>query len=240
MNARLLLANATLFSHLARMTDNGLFKISYIRRMPKGYWGVFSHKGRLLGKYKTKGEAAARLRQIEFFKHKKASKDESVTYSSLMREINHNYGPDLLREFQQVFKKYFDQALLDGETKPDEIALQAGLKWYAALQKDDRKIASFVSLIKTADTELGSPEAVGLYLSNLIKFILRKISDKNRHKSIQNLRHKLFHLNENEISSKWMPPAASIGQSLVIVKHLLFGKDPRYIRQVLNSIVSNL
>jgi hypothetical protein len=35
-------------------------------------WCVYSNKGdRLLGRYRTKKEAEDRLRQVEFFKHKK-------------------------------------------------------------------------------------------------------------------------------------------------------------------------
>lgn len=42
-----------------------------IKKTPKGYV-VVSHKGKVLSKpYATKKEAEKRLRQIEYFKHKK-------------------------------------------------------------------------------------------------------------------------------------------------------------------------
>ena len=47
-----------------------LVKVAYIRKR-KGKWVVLSHKGKVLGTYKTKAEAEKRLRQIEFFKHNK-------------------------------------------------------------------------------------------------------------------------------------------------------------------------
>ena len=34
-------------------------------------WVVRSHKGRSLGKFKTRDEAEKRLRQVEYFKHNK-------------------------------------------------------------------------------------------------------------------------------------------------------------------------
>ncbi|HZZ98369.1 MAG TPA: hypothetical protein VFG51_00370 [Candidatus Saccharimonadia bacterium] len=41
-----------------------------IRKVKQGY-RVVSKKGRNLGTYKTKDEAKIRLRQVEYFKHKK-------------------------------------------------------------------------------------------------------------------------------------------------------------------------
>lgn len=48
----------------------GLQKISFIRKI-KGKWCVLSRKGQHLGCYDTKAKADKRLRQIEFWKHKK-------------------------------------------------------------------------------------------------------------------------------------------------------------------------
>jgi hypothetical protein len=43
------------------------------KRSADDVWCVYSEKGdRLLGRYKRKEDAENRLRQIEFFKHKKA------------------------------------------------------------------------------------------------------------------------------------------------------------------------
>ena len=41
------------------------------KRSADDVWCVYSEKGRLMGRYKTKKEAEKRLRQIEYFKHKK-------------------------------------------------------------------------------------------------------------------------------------------------------------------------
>lgn len=45
--------------------------VSYIKKTSEGKWGVFSHKGKSLGKYDTKKEAVKRLRQVEWFKNHK-------------------------------------------------------------------------------------------------------------------------------------------------------------------------
>lgn len=229
-----LAANALLFSTLAA---TGFDKISFIRKLPGSHWGVFSHKGKLLGKYPSRTQAEKRLRQIEYFKYHKASKEE--TYSSLTRSIKDKYSPEVLKEFRTIYKNTFDQALLDNETNPEDLSLQAVQQFLHELG-DDTAIASLsLSLVKQAD-ELGTPDAVGLYLSNLIRFIFRRISSLNRNKSINNIKRKILALDEYNIAVKKLPPAASIGQGLVIIKHLMFGKDPAYIRQVLNSIANHL
>ena len=44
------------------------------KRSADDMWCVYSEKGRLLGRYKTKKEAEKRLRQVEYFKHKRKKK----------------------------------------------------------------------------------------------------------------------------------------------------------------------
>jgi len=41
------------------------------KRDSNDVWCVYSEKGRLLGRAKTKEQAQKRLREVEFFKHKK-------------------------------------------------------------------------------------------------------------------------------------------------------------------------
>lgn len=49
--------------------NGGIEKVSFVRQVGDE-WEVLSHKGKILGKYKTKAEANKRLRQIEFWKNK--------------------------------------------------------------------------------------------------------------------------------------------------------------------------
>jgi hypothetical protein len=103
-------------------------KISIIKKLPNGKWRVVSRKGKNLGTFDTKDEAAQRLKQVEFFKHKKAaapvdlSQLEDLTYSSIMRELN-KQNKDLVLPFMQIFKKIFDKLVCKGESNPGEKAL---------------------------------------------------------------------------------------------------------------------
>lgn len=165
---------------------------------------------------------------------------EDVTYSSLMRTIKKEYSEDVLREFRQIYKDSFDSALLDEESDPESIALDAAIDFLNDYDDDLDKTSKVIEILKIADGKLGNPQDVGIYLADLIRFILRRIDPNSRAKTINNLKQKVLNLNEREIAAKKMPPGASIGQSLVIVKHLLFGKDPQYVREVLNNISQNL
>jgi len=51
-----------------------LFLLGVVRKTGSG-WAVFSKEGKKLSKeYKTKKEAKERLREIEYFKHKKGNR----------------------------------------------------------------------------------------------------------------------------------------------------------------------
>jgi len=200
----------------------GFTKVSVIKKI-KNKWKIFSEKGKELGSYDTKNEAVKRLKQIEYFKHKKAS---GITYSSIVRELFKNHDINTLEKFKEKYKEEFDKAYLNNEEHPEDIALDECLK---------------ILKIKTASAiEMGNPEYAGKYLADLIKFITSRISPENRQKSLNNLKRKIYYLNEYEIANKKMPVSSSLGQSITLLKNILLEQHPQYIRQVLNNVVKFL
>jgi len=228
-----LLIHSSLFEELCKTDAIGLSKIAIIKKIPKGYWGVYSKKGKLLGKFKTKAQAVKRLRQIEFFKHKKANiTNEEITYSSLIRQITAKFPPEILKQFKQIYKNVFDNALIEEESNPEELALQEALKFIDSLEDNLAKVASAI--------EMGDPSYAGKYIAEIIKFLMRRISRERREKSINGLKKKIYMLNEYNISNKKIPASASIGQAISLTKNILMMHSPNYVRAVLNSIVRNL
>lgn len=212
-----------------------LVKTAVIKKLPNGQWTVMSLKGKPLGKFKTKQEAVKRLRQIEYFKNhkkKKASKDNS--YSSVMRELRKSYDEDTINKFQHHFKTLFDQALLSGSSGPEDEVLEDAMRCITA-EDDMRAMKKMASAI-----DLGNPEYAGKYLSDVLKFVMRRISQEKRVKSLENLRKKIYYLNEYEMASKRVPASSAIGQSITLLKHILLEHDPKYIRTVLNSVVKHI
>jgi len=211
-----------------------LEKTAVVKKLPGGQWTVQSLKGKPLGKYKTKEDAVKRLRQIEYFKHhkkkrKKASKDES--YSSVMRDLRKSYDEETVKKFQREFKDRFDAAIAAGADDPEREVLEDALKC-VSFEDDKRAILKAASAI-----ELGNPEYAGKYLSDVLKFVMRRISPERRTKSLENLRKKVYYLNEYQMAAKRVPPSSAIGQSITLLKHILLEHDPKYIRSVLNSVV---
>ena len=221
-----------------------LIKVSYIRKIKDDYV-VFSNKGRSFGKYKTKEEAEKRLKQIEFFKflskqkHKKTasnnkeeklSNDEILSYSFLVREFN-KVDKKIAINFQKVFKKYFDIALIKKINEPQNFALFHAIKSLDPNPKLHKEASGI---------EMGDPVYAGKYLANIIKFLLQRIKPEKRSKSIENLKGKIYYINEYDIAKKKVPSSSSLGQSISLVKTVLLDHEPQYIRKVLNNIVKFL
>ena len=121
--------------------------------------------------------------------------------------------------------------------KPDSVAMQNAL----LLFNKKHKIKLSKDIVKNAAiSELGDSRLVGKYLSDIVKFIMTRISSEKRAKSLYGLKLKIYNLNENEISNKNLPASSAIGQSITLIKHVLFQHNPQYIREVLNNIVRNL
>lgn len=105
--------------------------------MPGGRYRVVSKKGKNLGEYDTREEAVERLRQVEFFKHKKATKVidlfalKELTYSAVMRELRKQCNEEIVFHFMQVFKKVFDSLLLMGNQAPDKEAMSVSLALFS-------------------------------------------------------------------------------------------------------------
>jgi len=228
-----------------------LIKISYIKKLPNGKYRVLSEKGKNFGTYDSKEAAEKRLKQIEMFKYinrykkiKKASDDridltdiEDFSLSAVMRKLNKQLSKDDILCFFKVYKEHFDVAITKELQKPEVLALTKAL---LDLNKV-KKIKIDKSIIKEAAiAELGDAAQVGQYLAGMIKFLMQRISLENRQKSINGLKQKLYILNESEIAGKKMPASSAIGQSITLVKHILFSHDSRYIREVINNIMRNL
>lgn len=229
-----------------------LVKISFIKKLPNGQYRVMSEKGRNMGTYDSEEKASLRLKQVEYFKHKGHKADDNFTkdkkeidltdiddfaYSAIVRKLRQKADKNQVMQFLQLFKKEFDKAIKKKLNKPEKVALQNSVIKFNKLCP----IKLPKKMIKNAAvSELGDSASVGKYLSDIVKFTISRISPENRGKSLENLKNKIYSLNENEIGNKNMPNGASIGQALVFVKHVLFGHGASYVREVLNNIVRNL
>jgi len=217
-------------------------KLAYVKKLPNGKWRVFSEKHKNLGTFDTQEEAKKRLKQIEYFKHKKAStidltQIDNFSLSAVLRDLRKQASKEQVLEFLKIYNDYFEDGVKQDIQQPEKVALSKTLidfnKLYPVKINKD--------LIKNAAiAELGNADDVGQYLANIIKFILKRISPESRQKSIFNLKNKLYYMDMNEIASKKMPASSAIGQSITLVKHILFSHNVNYVREVIKSIINNL
>lgn len=171
-----------------------------------------------------------------------------LSYSFIMRQLR-KLDPDRAREFQEHFKKAFDEAFLTGIDNVDDAALMQTIQ---EIELKPEELSSIEEpkaiatnreyrLYKLAQNSLGGDITItGRHVADIVKFLLRKISYVNRYHSMLKLREKIWNLDEYDMASKKSPPTASLGQSITFIKTLLNGKDPGYIRGVLSEIVRNL
>ena len=227
-----------------------LLKIAVIKKLPNGKYRVLSHKGKNLGTYTTETSAKKRLKQIEFFKHLDSNnvQDENnpvidltdvkeLSYSAFLRKLRQNAPKDCVKEFLILYNNEFNRSIKNELQKPEIVALQNSLVEF----NKKHKIKLNKDIVKNAAvTELGDPRLVGKYLSDIIKFTLTRISPEKRPHSLQNLKNKIYNLNQSEISYKKLPPSSAIGQSITFIKHVLFGHDLAYVKAVIANIVNNL
>lgn len=159
------------------------------------------------------------------------------SYSAIMREMRQKADKEQVRLFLTLFKKEFDGALKKKIQKPERVALQNALVKF----NKQHKVKCTKKLVKNAAvSELGEPTMVGQYLANIVRFTLNRLDPDKRALAVDKLKKKFYTFNAQEISQKNLPPTSSIGQSITFVKHVLFNQDPLYIREVINSLVSNL
>lgn len=228
--------------------QQSLVKFARIRKLPNGKYRVLSRKGKNLGTYNTEAQAVKRLRQVEYYKNQDKSKAkdsviidltsiDEFAYSAIMRKLRQEATPQQVRIFLKIFKDNFDKAVKEEKNAPEKIALQKSVISFGKLHK----IKLDKEMIKNAAiAELGNAELVGKYLSDIVKFILNRLPIEKRQHALDVLKQKFSTLNELDISSKSLPPAASYGQAITFVKHVLFNQDSKYVRSVLDSLVRSL
>jgi hypothetical protein len=227
-----------------------LITLAFIRKLPNGQYRVLSEKGKNLGTYDSKNEAKKRLHQIEYFKHKDdnsisdtdkkdvidLTKIEDLSLSAIMRKLN-KISKEKALKFLEIYKSQFDRAVKENLRQSEKIALQNTLIKFNKIHKIklDKKIIK-----NAAITELGHPTLVGKYLADIIRFIMMRISAERRPQSLHNLKNKIYNLSDLEIANKNLPAPAAMGQSITLVKNVLFGHNAVYVREVINNIIKNL
>lgn len=178
---------------------------------------VYSEKGKNLGTYTgkerktTREKAKKRLKQVEFFKRQERIRG--------IRTIK--------------LSSFFDLPKLNlPETKRYTEKIKRPKKYTKLIKERPESVVQMEHKIR--------PEIMAEALHNIIEFILEKVPDLKRMKRKQGLKQKIMELNTNALSTKQLPEASSIGQSLTIFKNMMFGKSPEYIEKVRSNLLKRM
>lgn len=168
-------------------------------------------------------------RKLQLSKICESIEETTDTYSSVMRRLNKEKSKDL-KSFMGKFKNAFDEEMDKNNEDHQNSAL---LKAKAIFN------LRFVKLAELLVFSSGSPEEVGKTVAYIVKVILSRFPRDDRI-SIENIKEKILNLNVSEISNTHLPNTASYGQALTLIKTLLNGYNPEFVKKVLIATVNNL
>lgn len=181
---------------------------------------------------------------------KSISPRPDLSYSYIMRQLRKAGDKERIRDFQKAFKDAFDEAYIEDVENADDVALLQAIQ-ECNLQpgeidrtaediQTEAQVTGELTKLAQAATDLGDPAFAGRSIAEIVKFLMRKIPFEQRPHRMLGMRQKVLELDEYEMANKKSPETASMGQSITLIKTLLNGKDPMYIRKTLENIVGNL
>lgn len=84
------------------------------------------------------------------------------------------------------------------------------------------------------------PRFVAKQIKNIIDVMISRMSPEARLKAYPNLRGRISDLNVHDMAQKKPAGGASIGNSISLVKNILNGRDPYFIKMVIDELGRNL
>lgn len=85
-----------------------------------------------------------------------------------------------------------------------------------------------------------NPQYVASQIKQIIDVMLSKMSLEARNRAYPNLAQKIQAFNPHELSMKKTPGGASIGLSISLVKNILNGRDPFFVKLVMDELSKQL
>jgi hypothetical protein len=85
-----------------------------------------------------------------------------------------------------------------------------------------------------------NPKFVAEQIRDIIDVMVGRMSLESRQRAYPNLRNKINRLPVTEMSSKKQPGGSSIGVSISLIKNILNGRDPFFIKSVINELLKVL
>ena len=84
------------------------------------------------------------------------------------------------------------------------------------------------------------PKQVANHIRDIIDVMVSRMSLEAQQRAYPNIKGKIQDLNVSEMASKQQPGGSSIGVSINLIKNILNGRDPYFIKMVLDNLGNKL
>jgi bacterioferritin len=129
------------------------------------------------------------------------------------------------------------QNILDDEIghERDLLEILDGIKTASADIPLSRRAAS-TGLVPISKRAQDPVRRTAESLFKIIQFVMFRVPQKDKIRYMQRVRGKILRMPMGQMSGKHMPTAASIGQSIALVKNVLTGLNPFFIKNVAEEL----
>ena len=200
--------------------------------------------------YEKKIDKNKLKKNLLYLKTKKLDKQSFDFVNFIFRKIAESENIS----YEKLFMKDMFDISISTETRAMEIIndlcvyfsskikeiIESGVEKEEAKKQAYAYVKQKYPIKKNAQVNERDPKFVAKYIAGIILIMISKFSMKSRLNARSNIRRRVSLMNIQEMSNKKTPAGASIGTSIALVKNILNGKDPYFIKTVIDEIQKNI
>lgn len=159
-------------------------------------------------------------------------------FCDLILKINSTDLPnkhDIIKKITNIFTRRVILELSDNK----DINESKKISYEIAFNKANNYLGNInnisTEISKSAQIE-ENPQIIARRIKDIIDVLISGFSTEAKHHAYPNIRNKVMMLNPFQLSQKKAPGGAAIGVSISLIKNILNGKDPFFIRLVIANL----
>ncbi len=173
---------------------------------------------------------------IDFLLVKFATEDKKTylqKFNELMIKVSATDIPDTNETIKKLTKIFSNTILLETSKGADKNAA-----YESAYKKTLNRAEQYLTsgkMIKQSQVSQ-NPIVIAQNIKKIIDTMVGKFSPEARHRAYPNLKNKIQAMNPEQIAAKKSAGGSAIGVSISLVKNILNGRDPMFVRMVINNL----
>ncbi len=181
------------------------------------------------------------LANFSNFLLKKYAEVSDIDYSKSFNELLLKVKNSEVENFNEILinlAKYYSKLILSQDMSEESSEESKKIAYEKTLEKANIYLTN-KSLNKQAQI-YNNPIYVAEQIREVIKIMISRMKPDSQARAYPNIKQKLRSLNTVELSNKKSPGGAAIGVSISLIKNVLNGRDPMFIRLVLDELGKKL